>query len=148
MPYGIIVQNNPVNKRDPLGLFTWYYGGAGSAYYGNSGNATAGAGAIGYSTETGWYSANYYNYGAEKAKKDCSHTTMGAGAGAGPVMGFFTGPLSGFLGESYNVTVDVLILGITYSENDSGWGFSFSAGGKGVGLGYYINTTNTVPVYH
>jgi RHS repeat-associated protein len=143
------VNNNAVNSIDPLGLLTWYYGGSIAAYYWDRGNVTAGIGAIGYSGETGWFNGNYYTYGAEKAKTDCTYTynTGGLGAGAGPVMGFFTGPLSGFLGETYNVTFDVGAFGVTYSENDSGWGLSVSYGGKGLGLGYYINTTNTMPIY-
>lgn len=139
----IYVQNNPINGIDPEGLFTWYYGGSATAYYGNKGNATVGAGSIGYSNEIGWFKGNYVTYGAEKAKADNVRTTTGAGAGAGPVMGFFTGPLSGFQGATQNLTAEAFGFGITYSSNNSGWGLSISTGGKGVGLGTYINTTNT-----
>jgi len=140
------VKNNPIMGVDPDGLFTWYYGGSAAAYYGNKGNATAGAGSIGYSNEAGWFGGNYFTYGAEKAKVDSVQTTVGAGAGVGPVMGFFTGPLSGFQGATRNVTVEVFGIGVTYSNNDSGWGLSVSTGGKGIGLGYYINTTTTSTV--
>jgi hypothetical protein len=106
------------------------------------GNATAGAGSIGYSDETGWFNGNYYNYGAQKDESG-SITTAGYGLGIGPVIGFFTGPLSGFTGPTDNVTLDIFGYGVSFSKNDSGWGLSYSAGGKGNGLGFYMNTTYT-----
>lgn len=80
-----------MNFRDPIGLVTLYGGLGASAYTGFYGNATAALGVIAYSDKSGWFGGNWASYGAEKAKADCIHTTLGHGAGAGPVFGFFTG---------------------------------------------------------
>jgi RHS repeat-associated protein len=125
------------------GGITIYYGGGGTAYYGNKGNVTIGAGAILTSDQTSLFGGNYFTYGEEKAPLDGIETTFGAGAGAGWVFGLMTGGLEAFKGISYNLTVDVGYIGFTYTTNDLGRGFSVSVGGKGVGFGYYMNTTNT-----
>jgi RHS repeat-associated protein len=138
------VQNNPISGIDPSGQITWYAGGGITLYWGGKGNVTASAGAIIYSDKTGLLNGNFITYGAERTEVETIHTTTGAGAGGGPVLGFFTGSLTGFKGETRNVTLDVLGAAVTYSENNSGRGLSASWGGKGFGLGSYINTTNTI----
>ena len=142
-PY-VYASNNPVNLTDPLGLLTTYYGWGATAYYGNEGNVTGSAGAILYSDKTGWFKGNYVNYGAEKSPSGNIWTTFGAGAGHGPVLGFQTGSLSGFKGKALNVTLDLYFVGLTYTETSSEWGLSIGFGGKGIGLGYFMNETNTL----
>ena len=138
------VQNNPINFIDPLGLLTTYYGLGATGYYGNEGNATGSAGGILYSDKTGWLAGDFATYGVEKGPKDGIETTFGGGAGVGPVVGFLTGSLDDFKGSARNLTLDLLVIGITYTENDAGaWGLSVGLGGKGVGFGYFMNETNT-----
>ena len=141
--YGF-VHNDPVNLVDPLGLLTTYYGAGASVYYGNAGNATASAGAILYSDKTGWFGGNFVSYGTEEAPSCDIETTLGAGAGAGPVFGFMTSSADDFKGKASNLTLDLYYFGVTYTTNGSEWGVSVGFGGKGVGLGYYMNETNTI----
>jgi hypothetical protein len=140
MVYGIIVGNSPVRFTDPRGLFV-AYGGAGGAYYlQDVGNVTVSSGQIIYSGEAGFNSGNNFNTTGSNYQQD---TTNGFGAGYGVTAGFYTGPSCGFQGSSNNLTFDLGPFGFTYSENDAGWGLSFSFGGQGIGMGTYINTTNT-----
>ncbi len=132
-----------IPSGDGGGGITIYYGGGGTAFYGNKGNVSIGAGAILTSDQTSLFGGNYWTYGAEKAPLNGIETTFGAGAGVGWVFGLMTGGLEAFKGVSYNLTVDVGFIGFTYTTNDLGWGVSIGGGGKGVGFGYYMNTTNT-----
>ena len=141
--YGYVL-NDPVNLVDPAGLLTTYYGMGASAYYGNEGNVTTSAGAILYSDKTGWFAGNFVSYGAEMAPLGDIETTLGAGAGGGPIFGFMTGSADAFKGKASNLTLDVLFFGVTYTISGSEWGLSFGLGGKGLGLGYFMNETNTI----
>ncbi len=135
---------NPVNQIDLYGFLTAYYGGGAAAYYGNAGNATTSAGAIIYSDKTGCFGGNFVSYGAEKATLGDTETTLGAGAGAGPIFGFMTGSADAFTGKASNLTLDLYFFGLTYTTNGPEWGLSVAFGGKGVGVGYYMNETNTI----
>jgi hypothetical protein len=55
-----------------------------------------------------------------------------------------TGSAEDFKGKASNLTLDLYLFGITYTTNGSKWGLSVGFGGKGVGLGYYMNETNTI----
>ena len=56
-----------------------------------------------------------------------------------------TGTINDFVGRAKNLAIDVYYIGLTFTITEKGaWGFSASWGGKGVGLGYYFNETNTV----
>jgi RHS repeat-associated protein len=137
--------NSPVNAIDPDGLLTIYYGAGGTAYYGNRGMVTASGGALLYSDDTPLFGGNYFAYG--KQKSPCgpgNFPVKGAGAGIGPLFGFFTGNLDAFRGISDNTSIDIGPIGFTYLSNTSGWGLSMSWGGYGYGLGYYTYQTNTV----
>ncbi|HYA86485.1 MAG TPA: hypothetical protein VEI57_05400 [Nitrospirota bacterium] len=98
------------------------------------------AGNIIYSSESGNSRTPFVTKGCNYEKD----STNGLGAGYGWTAGFYTGPESGFLGPSNNLTFDLVIIGFTYSENDTGWGLSFSFGDRGLGLGSFINTSNTI----
>lgn len=66
-------------------------------------------------------------------------------AGAGPIVGFMTGDINDFKGTASNLTIDALMLGITFTVNEKGkWGLSASWGGRGYGFGYYMYETNTI----
>jgi len=147
MVYGIVVGNNPIRFIDPYGLLTTYGGYGGSAFIGEGGNATATVGSIFTATGQAPFSGNFVTYGAEGGTSNGVYTTVGAGAGTGWTLGFFTGDPSAFAGPTSNLNFVLGPIGITYSTNDGGSGLSVSAGGKGWGLGYYINQTNTKTTY-
>jgi hypothetical protein len=137
------VRDNPVNLVDPLGLLTIFYGFDASAFWGEKGSATAELGAIAYSDQTRLFGGNYFTHGRQKSPCDGTWTALGGGAGIGPSAGFLTGSLDAFEGTSFNLTFVFVFVSITYTENSCAWGLSFSAGGKGAGLGYYMNQTTT-----
>lgn len=135
------VGGNVQNAVDPLGLLTVYGGESASAYVQGAGNTTLGSGAFFSKDKTGVATGSWLTYGGAVGERN----TAGAGAGAGPVVGFFTGTLAdAFIGKSSNLTVDLLYAGITFSRNDKGFGVSISFGGKGIGAGFYKNETNTI----
>ncbi len=134
------VAGNPVGRVDPSGLITLYTGFSGTVAAPVIGKATLGTGQIAYSPESGWFDGNWITAGMNTP----NDVTAALSLGAGPTAGFFTEGLAAFQGATNNKTLDLVIIGLTYSTNESGWGFSVSAGGKGFGLGYYENTTITL----
>jgi len=138
------VNNNPINFEDPSGLLTVYGGYGAAGFLTKVGNANISAGSIFFADGKAPFSGNYLTYGAERGKSDGIETTKGAGAGTGWTIGFMTGDSSAFGGQSSNLNIVVGPVGITFTINDGGWGLSYSAGGKGTGLGVYMNNTNTI----
>ena len=141
----VYVLNNPVNLIDPYGLLTVYgaYGAAGFAGAGGAKDTPSINGVI--STGFNFYTESkepvYITYGHETDPE----ATVGAGAGHGPIVGFMTGDIEEFKGESSNLTIDALMIGITFTINENGkWGLSGSWGGRGYGFGYYMYKTNTI----
>jgi RHS repeat-associated protein len=144
---------NPLRWADPLGLLTVYVGAGAAAFTADpktifsddppkyTGSATASADVIVYSPESGWFAANSVTYGASTEGAD-----LGCGAGPGAEAGFFTGNLAGFEGTTHNTVISLLLITITYGENDAGdWGVGISAG-KGGGLGMYKYDSETKSV--
>ncbi len=83
----------------------------------------------------------YANYAGSTTKGD----TKGLGIGIGPNVGFMTGTLENFEGKADNTTWNIVLLSITYTENENGaWGLNGSFGGKGLGIGKYKYETETV----
>ena len=141
---------NPLKWADPLGLLTVYAGIGASAFTadpvevvtgkpsGLTGSATGAADVIIYSPESGWFAANSTTHGS-----DTKGANLGCGAGFGPELGFFTGNLADFEGTTHNTVISLLLINITYGENDAGdWGLGVSAG-KGFGLGMYQYDSDT-----
>jgi RHS repeat-associated protein len=141
---------NPLTWTDPLGLLTVYIGAGAAAFTVDpkkvfinepselTGSATASADVIVYSPESGWFAADSVTYGADTEGAD-----LGCGAGFGPELGFFTGNLAGFEGTTHNTVITLLLITISYGENDAGdWGLGISTG-KGGGLGMYKYDSET-----
>ena len=135
--------NNPINAIDPNGLLS-IYGSYGAAVFAGTGgqtpalNATADLGFL-FLTESN--EPLFISYGAETDPE----ASFGVGAGYGPTVGFMTGTIDDFAGRAQNLTIAVYYIGLTFTITEKGaWGFSASWGGKGIGLGYYFNETNTV----